>query len=87
MALYAGHLKTTISWQQFSLLKDPRIDPSVKKNYAIKYASKTGYKEVVEMLLKDNRVDPAANDNYALRGNRERQPERIQGNCRDTSQG
>jgi hypothetical protein len=50
-----------------SLLKDPRNDPSVENNFAIRHASKCGYKEVVEMLLKDSRVDPyAAYRDYAM---------------------
>jgi hypothetical protein len=50
-----------------SLLKDPRIDPSVNENYAIRYASDNGYKEIVEVLLQDRRVDPAAQNNCAIR--------------------
>ena len=50
-----------------SLLKDPRIDPSVNTNMAILHASGEGYKEIVEMLLKDNRVNPAQSNNLAIR--------------------
>jgi hypothetical protein len=42
-----------------SLLKDPRIDPSVKDNFAIRHASEKGYKEIAEMVLQDDRVDPS----------------------------
>jgi ankyrin repeat protein len=50
-----------------SLLKDPRIDPSVEDNFAIRYASQNGYKAIVEILLKDNRVKPEDQHNYAIR--------------------
>ena len=50
-----------------SLLRDPRVDPSLDKNYAIRYASGFGYDEIVEILLKDDRVDPSAFCNSALR--------------------
>ena len=50
-----------------SLLKDPRIDPSIIDNSAIWTASQNGYKEIVEMLLKDNRTDPSDHRNSAIR--------------------
>ena len=34
------------------------IDPSIKNNYAIRWAAENGHKDVVELLLKDPRVDP-----------------------------
>jgi hypothetical protein len=49
-----------------SLLKDPRIDPSLDNNWAIRCASFVGQKEVVEILLKDNRVNPSDVDNQAV---------------------
>jgi len=42
------------------------VDPSADDNYAIRYASYTGYLGVVKVLLRDSRVDPSANDNYAI---------------------
>lgn len=48
------------------LLKDPRVDPTTKNNFAICTASHFGHLPVVERLLLDPRVDPSANDNYAI---------------------
>jgi ankyrin repeat protein len=50
-----------------SLLKDPRINPSIGTNNAIRIASRKGFKEIVEILLKDNRVNPSARNNEAIR--------------------
>jgi len=48
------------------LLKDSRVDPSAKDNYAVSLAAEKGFVEVVRELLKDSRVDPSADDNYAI---------------------
>ena len=48
------------------LLLDPRIDPSVAENSAIREASRNGNIAVVKRLLADPRTDPTAHDNYAL---------------------
>ena len=45
------------------LLTDPRVDPSIQDNYAIRAASCYGNHEVVALLLADSRVDPSAIDN------------------------
>lgn len=49
------------------VLKDERVDPSAKDNYAIRIASEKGYVEVVKLLLQDKRVDLSACDNEAMR--------------------
>jgi ankyrin repeat protein len=49
-----------------SLLKDPRIDPSVDNNFAIRHAAKRGHSQTVKILLQDSRVDPSADNNYAI---------------------
>src|SRR3972149_5184807 len=49
------------------LLADPRVDPSVNNNFAIRMASEYGRNKVVALLLVNSRVDPSANDNYAIR--------------------
>ena len=41
------------------LLADPRVDPSVRSNAAIRWASEFGHADVVKLLLADPRVDPA----------------------------
>ena len=48
-------------------LKDPNIDPSERKKYAIRYARSHGRLEVVKLLLDDKRVDPSADKNWAIR--------------------
>lgn len=48
------------------LVKDPRVDPSGNKNYAIRMVSKYGHSEVVRILLSDPHVDPSANYCQAL---------------------
>lgn len=49
------------------LLQDPRIDPGVRDNYAIRKASKKGNVDVVRVLLQDPRVDPSADISYTIR--------------------
>jgi len=44
-----------------------RIDPSARKNIAVRQAAQNGHIAVVDRLLQDKRVDPSANDNYAVR--------------------
>jgi ankyrin repeat protein len=34
-----------------SLLQDERVDPSIEDNFAIRFASERGYKEIVKLLL------------------------------------
>ena len=48
------------------MLKDKRVDPSDKDNYAIRWASYNGHLEVVKVLLKDKRVDPSEYKNDAI---------------------
>lgn len=48
------------------LLEDPRFDPSIQDNVAIKEASRYGYLETMRVLLEDKRVDPSAEDNKAV---------------------
>ena len=50
------------------LLKDGRIDPSIKNNYPIQLAAREGKQDIFELLIKDPRVDPSDIDNYALKG-------------------
>jgi hypothetical protein len=49
-----------------SLLKDPRVDPSIDDNNVIRFACEFGHKEQVMLLLKDTRVDPSAKENQAM---------------------
>jgi hypothetical protein len=55
------------------LLKDPRTDPSVMDNCAIKMAACFGKTDFVRRILADPRVDPSVNNNeprgWALRSN------------------
>ncbi|PRP85253.1 putative ankyrin repeat protein [Planoprotostelium fungivorum] len=50
------------------LLRDHRVDPSVKDNHAIRWASSGGYTQLVRLLLSHHQVDPAAGCNEAIRG-------------------
>ena len=43
------------------------VDPSVYNDWAIKYAIKHRYVEVVELLLKDSRIDPSVSRNWIIR--------------------
>ena len=49
------------------LLQDPRVDPSVLDNFAIRRASAYGHLAVVDRLLRDPRIDPSADNNLAIR--------------------
>lgn len=49
------------------LLIDNNINPATDNNFAIKYASKFGYVEIVRLLLEDPRVDPTVDKGFALR--------------------
>jgi surface antigen len=49
------------------ILQEKRVDPSFRKNYAIRMAAQYGHLDVLERLLQDRRVDPSAEDNYAIR--------------------
>ena len=42
------------------LLKDPRVDPSVNNNQAIRIAKSNDQIEIVDLLIKDPRVDPSS---------------------------
>jgi ankyrin repeat protein len=62
-------LITAIRDGNVQLVKDllnKGIDPSIVNNYAIKYASRYGYLEIVKILLSDHRVDPSASQNDAI---------------------
>jgi hypothetical protein len=48
------------------LLKDPRVDPTAERNYAVRWASARGHDKVVKLLLADSRVDPTVLDNFAV---------------------
>jgi ankyrin repeat protein len=48
------------------LLTDPRIDPSVHRQFLIRRASQNGHAEVVKVLLADPRADPSAENQYAI---------------------
>jgi hypothetical protein len=46
-----------------SLLDDPRIDPSVNNNIALKWATEAGFNgmpryDIIQLLLRDRRIDP-----------------------------
>ncbi|KAJ2991613.1 hypothetical protein HDV02_003663, partial [Globomyces sp. JEL0801] len=50
------------------ILDDERvIDPSAGRNYAIKFASESGYTEMVKLLLQDEQGDPSADKCFAIR--------------------
>ena len=59
-------LSVKLTCKKFLQASIKAFDPSIHDNYAIQWASKNGYLEVVQELLKDNRVDPSANNNYAI---------------------
>jgi hypothetical protein len=48
-----------------SSILDPRVDPSAQGNYALRDASREGFKEIVALLLQDPRVDTSARENEA----------------------
>eukprot|EP00586_Coscinodiscus_wailesii_P011585 CAMPEP_0172511628 /NCGR_PEP_ID=MMETSP1066-20121228/237816_1 /TAXON_ID=671091 /ORGANISM="Coscinodiscus wailesii, Strain CCMP2513" /LENGTH=240 /DNA_ID=CAMNT_0013291083 /DNA_START=188 /DNA_END=907 /DNA_ORIENTATION=+ len=48
------------------LSNNPRIDPSIRNNHAIDWASERGKLDFVQLLLKDSRVDPSDRHNYAI---------------------
>lgn len=49
------------------LLRDRRVDPASKLNYAIRGAVDTGHEDVVRLLLADSRVDPTGLSNFCVR--------------------
>lgn len=49
------------------LLKETGVNPSARKNAAIRLSCKYGHFPVVKLLLEDKRVDPAAKQNEPLR--------------------
>ena len=48
------------------LLANPRVDPAVLNNYAIRWASNNGCTNTVDLLINAPRVDPTADDNFAF---------------------
>ncbi|XXQ30036.1 Ankyrin repeat domain-containing protein [Plasmodiophora brassicae] len=42
-------------------------DPTWSRQYALRWASGEGHRDIVELLLADPRVDPSADDNHCLR--------------------
>lgn len=53
------------------------MDPSIQDNWALIWAARNGYKQVVTYLLKDTRVNPCAQDFKAIK-------EAIENNQKDT---
>ena len=49
------------------LLNHPKVNPSDKDNWAIRYASIEGHYDIIKLLLNNNRVNPAAINNWAIR--------------------
>jgi len=49
------------------MLQDPRVDPSVLDNFAIRRASAYGHLAVVDRLLQEDRIDPSADNNLSIR--------------------
>ncbi len=49
-----------------ALIQDPRVDVTVKENFALRAACEFGHLEIVEELLQYKHVDPSAMDNFAL---------------------
>lgn len=48
------------------LLKDKRVDPTIKNNMAIRWSAEKGHTKIVKLLLNDPRIDPSDRNNYAL---------------------
>ena len=48
------------------LLIESGVDPSIKGNWAITWASNDGHKDIGELLVKDKRVNPADRGNDAI---------------------
>ena len=48
------------------ILKDKRIDPSIKKNHPLRWASYTRDTRCLELLLQDDRTDPRDHDSEAV---------------------
>jgi hypothetical protein len=63
---------------------DPRVDPSAKDSIALFWASRNGYKDIVQLLLQDERVDPSARNNMAIQMAREREYHEIVDLLQDT---
>lgn len=51
----------------FKVLQLKSVDPSINGNYAILWASREGFVELVNLLLEDERTDPSAYNNFAVR--------------------
>jgi hypothetical protein len=66
-----GEKLIKIAPSDITLLKiclDNGFDPSVKYNFAIRWAAPNGHLDTVKLLLQDNRVDPSDGGNYAIQG-------------------
>ena len=61
VAVYNGLVELTSL-----LVADPRVDPSVHGNLAIRTASRIGMTEITTLLLADPRVSPSELDNEAI---------------------
>jgi ankyrin repeat protein len=59
--------KNALAAAFFLGLKDPRIDPSIQDNLAIRVACGHGYTELAKVLLQYICVDPSVRGNYAIR--------------------
>ena len=60
-AIQSGDLEEVQNW-----LADTRIDPSARKNEALRLAAILGHTDIVALLLADLRVDPGAENGEAL---------------------
>jgi len=48
------------------LFNTPEMNPTVRENAAIRFASQNGHTEIVRLLLRRSDIDPSALNNYAL---------------------
>jgi ankyrin repeat protein len=48
------------------LLKEKRVDPSIRNNWGIQVAAREGHLSVVDRLLQEACVDPSANENLSV---------------------
>jgi hypothetical protein len=53
--------------KRISALACHEIDPSLKKNWAIRYGAREGFYKLVDRLIKDSRVFAGAAKNHAIR--------------------
>lgn len=47
-------------------INNPTINPNENYHWAIRYACKLNYIEIIKLLLKDERINPAANSNASI---------------------